>query len=483
MKKIILCVVSMMIMVAMLVGCTTQPKDVVNYDPSTSKVVAGIQGYDTYKEFVTNYPARTSGYIDSFNKDKSEEAALWISSQLSSYGYSSAFSEQSGLQQFPYTNPITAKSETAYNVVYTKDSTTPNAKTVVIGAHYDNVANIMAGSSMIGGEGAYNNATGIAGLLELARILVDVELDYNVEFVAFGAEESGSFGSKYYINVLDKASRDDIMLMVNFDRLAGGDYVYMYSSEAKTDHNDYFYSKAEENSLNIQTLPSYLRPYMLSYADSNLIYTNEAMMSDSNVFLNNNINIVNIISMNFSDNSTATIKEKAGLGNISYTQNDTFDNMNVRLGGEIKAKSIIDAQIANAVSAVYYSMIGVDFADVMIKSEPNGGLDAMMDNKLINIISYSILAGFILILVILYFALRESVKSHPVLVDTPFGRVDRRTGKVYTSNVSPTISKKIDVFGEDASDTDDVIESADSGETPLLENKKTVDENDIFGEF
>ena len=119
----------------------------------------------------------------------------------------------------------------------------------------------------------------------------------------------------------------------------------------------------------------------------------------------------------------------------------------------------------------------------MIKSEPNGGLDAMMDNKLINIISYSILAGFILILVILYFALRESVKSHPVLVDTPFGRVDRRTGKVYTSNVSPTISKKIDVFGEDASDTDDVIESADSGETPLLENKKTVDENDIFGEF
>ena len=69
MKKIILCVVSMMIMVAMLVGCTTQPKDVVNYDPSTSKVVAGIQGYDTYKEFVTNYPARTSGYIDSFNKE------------------------------------------------------------------------------------------------------------------------------------------------------------------------------------------------------------------------------------------------------------------------------------------------------------------------------------------------------------------------------------------------------------------------------
>jgi len=78
--------------------------------------------------------------------------------------------------------------------------------TIVIGAHYDHL-----GTGLIGGSkdslgvgkihnGADDNASGVAGLLELARHYAtnDIKEPFNFLFIGFGAEELGLVGSKYF---------------------------------------------------------------------------------------------------------------------------------------------------------------------------------------------------------------------------------------------------------------------------------------------
>ncbi|MCA9773107.1 MAG: M28 family peptidase, partial [Myxococcales bacterium] len=85
---------------------------------------------------------------------------------------------------------------------------------VTVGAHLD---------SWYVGESAADNATGLAGVLEIARALSEgPELDRSVHFMAFAAEELGVQGSIEYVvqNLLDIGA--DCKLMVNLD-VAGVD--------------------------------------------------------------------------------------------------------------------------------------------------------------------------------------------------------------------------------------------------------------------
>lgn len=59
---------------------------------------------------------------------------------------------------------------------------------IIVGAHYDVCGNQ---------EGADDNASGIVGLLELARLLKDVELNYQLEIVAYTLEEPPFFRTDY----------------------------------------------------------------------------------------------------------------------------------------------------------------------------------------------------------------------------------------------------------------------------------------------
>lgn len=78
--------------------------------------------------------------------------------------------------------------------------------TIIVGAHYDHLGHGELGGSRdtlhIGHihNGADDNASGVAGLLELARYYTQnkEKEPYNILFIAFGAEELGLLGSKYY---------------------------------------------------------------------------------------------------------------------------------------------------------------------------------------------------------------------------------------------------------------------------------------------
>jgi hypothetical protein len=104
----------------------------------------------------------------------------------------------------PHGNSGKGKKVTANNVIGYIDNNAEN--TVVIGAHYDHLGKRNHQSSLDKNEknqihnGADDNASGVAGVLELARYFAtnNIKENNNFLFIAFSAEEDGLIGSKYF---------------------------------------------------------------------------------------------------------------------------------------------------------------------------------------------------------------------------------------------------------------------------------------------
>ncbi|PKK85473.1 MAG: hypothetical protein CVT48_05275 [Thermoplasmata archaeon HGW-Thermoplasmata-1] len=79
---------------------------------------------------------------------------------------------------------------------------------IVIGGHADTAFEITV-------EGAYDNTAGVATVLELARVLSQYEFDKTIVFAAWGGEEEGLWGSKFFVdNIPDDVT---VTTYLNFD--------------------------------------------------------------------------------------------------------------------------------------------------------------------------------------------------------------------------------------------------------------------------
>lgn len=143
-------------------------------------------------------------------------AADYIVERFESLGLTPQGDSASYLQEFvfiPKANPHvmevedstsigmgTVKEVRGNNVVALIDNNAP--QTVIIGAHYDHLG-MGSESSLFRGEpephnGADDNASGVAVMLELAERLKDGPKNNNYLFIAFSGEEKGLWGSNYY---------------------------------------------------------------------------------------------------------------------------------------------------------------------------------------------------------------------------------------------------------------------------------------------
>jgi hypothetical protein len=129
-------------------------------------------------------------------------------------GFKNAGGKANFLQPFPYKPrdakgniPPDAKEVQAYNVIGILEGTDPLLKTeaIVIGAHYDHLGkggmgSLAANSTEIH-HGADDNASGTSAMLELARQFAKAKNNKRtLIFIAFGGEEEGLLGSRYYVN-------------------------------------------------------------------------------------------------------------------------------------------------------------------------------------------------------------------------------------------------------------------------------------------
>jgi hypothetical protein len=87
---------------------------------------------------------------------------------------------------------------TARNVIGVLQGTETGAGIILIGAHYDSIT-INFADSVAFAPGANDNASGVAALIEIARIMSQRPHRATVMFVAFSAEEVGRKGSQAFI--------------------------------------------------------------------------------------------------------------------------------------------------------------------------------------------------------------------------------------------------------------------------------------------
>ena len=95
---------------------------------------------------------------------------------------------------------------------------------IVIGAHYDHVGTKTIDGSVEIFNGADDNASGVAGMLEIAeKLSAEKQLRYNFIFAAFGAEEVGLVGSQFFCDN-PPVPLEKIKLMVNLDMIGRMDW-------------------------------------------------------------------------------------------------------------------------------------------------------------------------------------------------------------------------------------------------------------------
>ena len=146
---------------------------------------AGVRTLDNYK----NYQASCEYIYDCFKQ----------------YGYK------------PYYETFTVQGKKTSNVIAELKGTVCPDNILVVGAHYDTIADCV---------GADDNASGIAGLLEIARLMAAKKPKRTVRFAAFTLEEPPFFSSRQMGSCKHaeraKARSEKIDLMVCLDMIGFG---------------------------------------------------------------------------------------------------------------------------------------------------------------------------------------------------------------------------------------------------------------------
>lgn len=103
--------------------------------------------------------------------------------------------------------PFTYQDATYYNISATLPGKLRPGEYYIVGAHYDSVNN----------PGADDDASGVAGLLEAARVASLHDFEASIRFIAFDREEAGLIGSKAWASA---HTGDRILGMVQLDMIS-----------------------------------------------------------------------------------------------------------------------------------------------------------------------------------------------------------------------------------------------------------------------
>tara|TARA_Y100001935_G_scaffold223573_1_gene199238 strand:- start:171477 stop:172718 length:1242 start_codon:yes stop_codon:yes gene_type:complete len=159
-------------------------------------------------------------------------AGNYIADLFRDFGLEPAGDDNTYLQEFTINtaklnNPhATDESEgekrIAKNVVGLLQGTGTSDEFIIIGAHYDHLGMGSFGSLYSGDprihNGADDNASGTAGLLELAHYFSKNRPETDILFLAFSGEEMGLLGSAHYVEE-PTVDLDNALAMINMDMI------------------------------------------------------------------------------------------------------------------------------------------------------------------------------------------------------------------------------------------------------------------------
>ena len=143
-------------------------------------------------------------------------ASNWIAGKMQTLGLE--------VEQQNFSVNWFGSSQAAPNVIGIQRGTLYPDVYVVCGSHFDSFTwDVFSGGN--NAPGADDNATGVASVLESARIMTQYEFEYSIIYCAFGAEELGLYGSDAYAT---RCQQEGMQILGYFNNDMNG---YLYSGD------------------------------------------------------------------------------------------------------------------------------------------------------------------------------------------------------------------------------------------------------------
>ena len=275
--------------------------------PSTIEESQSIRGFmnEVSIENLTN----TVQYLQDYgrrqwNTSQAYEAGQWIYEQFENLGLD--------VEEFPFTYKGNPSSP---NIIATQWGTEYPDKFIVCGSHYDSER---AGDGGQDCPGADDNATGVASVLETARILSEYEFEYSIVYCAFSAEEIGLIGSEAYASFCAELGYD---IVAYFNNDMNG-----YLHPGNEIHVDLIYPN------NVAVLGDYYKNVAGIYFPEMEVRHIEFTKGDSDHTSFNNNGYMGIYPFEDKDNYSPyihTLNDVIGVSVNSFEQSQRFTQMNL----------------------------------------------------------------------------------------------------------------------------------------------------------
>lgn len=238
---------AVLLLIVMLLSSTTGCNKIVIND-NKSMQANNLSQLELSKDNMTKTIREITTHPRAVNSEQIKVVEEYLIKQFKSYGYT-----EIDKQQFFYNNDnnenairrssqpdiyltptanLTNADGVGNNIIVTK-RVADTTKELILSAHYDSTEN---------SYGVNDNASGVAVVLELARVLSDIELPYNLKFIMFSGEEKYMLGSRWYVNTLSEEERKNIIGVINIDTIAEKSnlgYMLMLHGDKKIENNQY----------------------------------------------------------------------------------------------------------------------------------------------------------------------------------------------------------------------------------------------------
>ncbi len=224
MKK---CFIAVFTALVLLCGCLLGANVTTNAESTTANISSFVQ---EYCNCCKNYDGQTEEI----------SPAMYLKNTFTfMLGESNANYEYS---EMPFDSDGDGKND-GLNLVFTVNPTAEEK--VILGAHYD-TAN---------GEGASDNATGVATLFFTLKSLVEYNCNCCLTVVLFDKEENGMQGSYAFVDQMSQSDRDSTLCMINFDCVGGGDNLYVMCENKHTSLANLFLQHSKYKSIPLLEKP------------------------------------------------------------------------------------------------------------------------------------------------------------------------------------------------------------------------------------
>lgn len=359
-----------------------------------------VQHGETEKERVYRVP----GSREEFNSAMYIKACM---SLLSNFEPVNNLSTKDGVQAFEFVSEINSMTKVSQNIIFRKPTMTASKKKIVLATHYDSSPrkstferSTETGKIVGTSEGVNESASGVATLLSFAKFLNGAEdAGFAIEVVFFGANNNSFAGSKFYMQDVSSADAKNILAMINIDKIGLGDFNYFYM-------NEYLSSQSKYVSGKISSFKNLKLENVLHFSEKSangLPYTHVGLESDHAVFMTKNINVINFFSGSYEKLITVGLNEYDGKENITYTTNDTIEN--------VEACPNFKKNLANVYSALKTLIFDDDFVAQMEKDNgANSFYGTYLNNKLAVFITIILFLAMSFVFVLIFHVLQRRSK-------------------------------------------------------------------------